>query len=101
MVWAHDPVADPRFPSLSLGKNLLFGKIFAKKLQENERNWTEKECGSTSLDICGTPIVPKLIANLVGLILQDKHDITYINTWGCLLMKKNITHILLCPTPAK
>ena len=31
MVWAHDPVADPRFPSLSLGKNLLFGKIFAKK----------------------------------------------------------------------
>ena len=49
MVWAHDPVADPRFPSLSLGKNLLFGKIFAKKLQENERNWTEKECGSAFL----------------------------------------------------
>ena len=23
--------------------------------------------------ICGTPIVPKLITNLVGLILQDKH----------------------------
>ena len=44
-------------------------------------------------------IVPKLIANLVGLILQDKHDITYINTWGCLLIKKIISHILLCPTP--
>ena len=49
--------------------------------------------------ICGTPIVPMLIANLVGLILQDKHDITYINTWGCLLMKKKLAISYYAPPP--
>ena len=37
-------VADPRFPR---GVNLLLGTIFAQKLHENEKIWTEK--GRTSL----------------------------------------------------
>ena len=38
--------------------------------------------------ISGTPKVSKYIANLVGIILNNEHDITYTNIWECLLLRK-------------
>ena len=43
--------------------------------------------------------MPKLIANLVGLILQDKHYITYINTWGVFINEKKYYPYPTMPHP--
>ena len=48
--------------------------------------------------ISGTHKVSKYIANLVGIILHNQHDMTYTYIRGGVLLRKNITHQLLCPT---